>query len=360
MLGMKVLPTCLLCLGIFLFISDQARAISHHLDLVSSISPTQVVEEGSSVELECRVRDVPDGAEVTWVRIKGVGELEYLSVFDKEDGLIDYEEEQFRSVMEKDDDVLVWKLLLNQVTGSLAGLYQCQVQFEDEIVSSRKVLLSVLDPNKVEHNTKYVITKQGGNITLDCTDFNGAVNWRRLGDTSVVQDGNLLNLIRVDRSDSGIYICSVSGGSRTMNISLLVEHIPTITPTQPTIYQHPGYSSSLSCEVAAVPVPAVSWYSLGSPLGPTMVKSHGDISLEIDEFKDGRMTFSLIFHNVTQEDYGQYSCNANNTSGESSATVQLVFSPIPVLSDSGTAARHCRLLCEAGILLVTLVFLALF
>ena len=56
-----------------------------------------------------------------------------------------------------------------------------KVQFEDEIVSSRKVLLSVLDPNKVEHNTKYVITKQGGNITLDCTDFNGAVNWRRLG-----------------------------------------------------------------------------------------------------------------------------------------------------------------------------------
>eukprot|EP00092_Neocalanus_flemingeri_P102849 GFUD01131564.1.p1 GENE.GFUD01131564.1~~GFUD01131564.1.p1 ORF type:complete len:354 (-),score=88.31 GFUD01131564.1:15-1076(-) len=309
------------------------RTSYRNLDWVTSISPTQSVEEGSSVELECRLGNVPDRAEVAWVRIRGVEEVDYLSVYDKEDGQIDYEEEQATSEMIEEEEGWVWRLILSKVTTSVAGLYQCQVLIHDEVVSSRKVLLNVLDPNKVEHNTKFVITKQGRNITLDCTDFEGEdVNWKRLGETTVVQNGKRLSLIRVDRSDSGIYVCSVSGGSKT--ISLLVEHVPTITPTKPTISQYPGYPSSLSCQVTAVPVPAVSWYRLGSPQGPTMIKSQGDLSMVIDEYRDGRMTSRLIFSNVTQEDYGQYSCNATNRMGQVFATVQLVFSPTPVLTDS--------------------------
>eukprot|EP00092_Neocalanus_flemingeri_P029987 GFUD01032556.1.p1 GENE.GFUD01032556.1~~GFUD01032556.1.p1 ORF type:complete len:357 (-),score=100.41 GFUD01032556.1:240-1310(-) len=309
------------------------RTSYRNLDWVTSISPTQSVEEGSSVELECRLGNVPDRAEVAWVRIRGVEEVDYLSVYDKEDGQIDYEEEQATSEMIEEEEGWVWRLILSKVTTSVAGLYQCQVLIHDEVVSSRKVLLNVLDPNKVEHNTKFVITKQGRNITLDCTDFEGEdVNWKRLGETTVVQNGKRLSLIRVDRSDSGIYVCSVSGGSKT--ISLLVEHVPTITPTKPTISQYPGYPSSLSCQVTAVPVPAVSWYRLGSPQGPTMIKSQGDLSMVIDDYKDGRMTSRLIFYNVTQEDYGQYSCNATNIIGQASATVQLVFSPTPVLPGS--------------------------
>ena len=49
------------------------------------------------------------------------------------------------------------------------------------------MLLTVLNHNKVEHNVKYVITKQGGNITLDCTDFEGEdVNWIRLGGQFII------------------------------------------------------------------------------------------------------------------------------------------------------------------------------
>eukprot|EP00092_Neocalanus_flemingeri_P090220 GFUD01114246.1.p1 GENE.GFUD01114246.1~~GFUD01114246.1.p1 ORF type:complete len:372 (-),score=94.49 GFUD01114246.1:640-1755(-) len=347
----------LFLLSVYLSLSDQIGDIKN-LNLVSSISPTQSVEEGSSVELECRLGNVPDRAEVAWVRIRGVEEVDYLSIYDKEDGQIDYEEEQATSEMSEEEEGWVWRLILSKVTTSLAGLYQCQVLIHDEVVSSRKVLLNVLDPNKVEHNTKYVITKQGRNITLDCTDFEGEdVNWKRLGDclhhsapnpisdramneTTVVQNGKRLSLIRVDRSDSGIYVCSVYGGSKTMNVSLLVQHIPTINPSKSIMSQFPGYPSSLSCEVTAVPVPAVSWYSLSSPLGPSLIKSHGDLSITIDDYKDGRMTSSLVFYNVTQEDYGHYSCNATNILGQASATAKLVFSPIPVLTESGSATRH--------------------
>ena len=133
--------------------------------------------------------------------------------------------------------------------------------------------------------------------------------------TSVVQNGKKLSLIRVDRSDSGIYVCSVAGGSKTMNISLLVEHSPTIIPTK-LVTQAPGYPSSLSCQVTAAPVPSVSWYRLGSPLGPTIIRSKGDLSMVIEDYRDGRMTSSLVFHNVSRDDFGEYSCNASNSLGQ--------------------------------------------
>ena len=111
-------------------------------------------------------------------------------------------------------------------------------------------------------------------------------------------------------------MCSVWGGSKTLNISLLVDHIPTVAPTNSTISQSPGYPPSLSCEVTAVPVPAVSWYRLGLSKDPAMIKSHGDTSILIADYKDGRMVSSLVLDNVTQQDYGQYSCNATNTHGQ--------------------------------------------
>ena len=161
-----------------------------------------------------------------------------------------------------------------------------------------------------------------------------------------------LSLIRVDRSDSGVYVCSVSGTARTMNISLLVEHSPIITPTKVVMTQSPGYSSSLSCEVAGVPVPSVSWYRLRSPMGPSMMKSQDDLSLVIHDYKDGKMISSLVFHNITQDRFGQYSCNATNYLGQvqthtpqiyiidfsfqASSIVELQFSPTPVIDNSAT------------------------
>ena len=100
-----------------------------NMNLVTSISPTMVVEEGDSVEMECRLENIPDRAEVAWVRIWGVREVEYLSVFGKDVGVMDYEEEQFMSRMEEDPDGgFVWSLNIVTVSGRMAGFYKCLVR----------------------------------------------------------------------------------------------------------------------------------------------------------------------------------------------------------------------------------------
>jgi len=331
-----------LILKILTLTQGLSNFLQRNMDLVSTISPTIKVEEGETVEMECRLGNIPDRAEVAWVRILGVMEVEYLSIYDKKDGSKDYEEEQFISTMEESPGgSFVWSLTINRVTKNMGGLYQCQVLINDEVVSTKKVLLTITSTDKLEHNVKYVVTKQGGNITLDCTEFEGEdVSWTRLGETSGVKNGRHLSLIRVDRSDSGIYVCSVSGSPKSMNISLLVEHSPTITPTQVMVTQSPGYAASLSCEVAGVPVPSVSWYSLMTPQGPTMMKSQADLSLVIDDYKDGKMISSLLFHNITTQQFGQYSCNASNRLGQTSSVLQLLFSPTPVVESSARIASQ--------------------
>lgn len=254
----------------------------------------------------------------------------------------DYDKERFISRME---DEMSWYLKLSMVTLSMGGLYQCQVLLGDEIVSSREVMVTVLDPTTVAHNTKYMITKHGRNVTLDCTDLDGEegedANWTRVGGSSVVQNGTTLSLILVDRSDSGVYVCSVSGGARTINISLLVEHSPTVIPSEHTIYQAPGYPAYLSCEITAVPVPMVSWYRLGISTGPTMIRSQGDQSIMIEDYKDGVMISSLVLENVTAGDYGQYSCNGSNYQGLSSSVISLLYSDTPILHDLGHSDTQC-------------------
>ena len=94
-------------------------------DLVLGISPKQSVEVGSSVELECSLGNIPDRAEVAWVRMKGVGEVEYLSIYNRQEGAIDYDEDQFSAEMS--DDRWTWRLIISHVSKTMGGLYQCQV-----------------------------------------------------------------------------------------------------------------------------------------------------------------------------------------------------------------------------------------
>ena len=118
--GMKMVMRCLVCL----LLSANTHGVMND-DLVLGISPKQSVEVGSSLELECSLGNIPDRAEVAWVRVKGVGDVEYLSIYNREEGTIDYNEEMFSSALSEDS--WTWRLIISHVSKTMGGLYQCQV-----------------------------------------------------------------------------------------------------------------------------------------------------------------------------------------------------------------------------------------
>ena len=117
---MAVVMRCMVCV-----LLTAASSGAKNDDLVLGISPKQSVEVGSSVELECRLGNIPDRAEVAWVRVKGVGDMEYLSIYNREEGTIDYDEEMLSSAMSEES--WTWRLIISHVSKTMGGLYQCQV-----------------------------------------------------------------------------------------------------------------------------------------------------------------------------------------------------------------------------------------
>ena len=154
-------------------------------------------------------------------------------------------------------------------------------------VSSRKAVVTVTSPTKPAA-TVYVIARQGGNVTLNCTDEDGVgVTWsNNLGQRAGA--GPRLPLIRVDRAQAGLYTCAVRGG-RVRNVSLLVSHPPLLTAAPPRL-PRPA-TALLQCTVRAVPVAAVAWYRISTPpRQPARIHSHAGthINIQVQHHKETR------------------------------------------------------------------------
>jgi len=324
--------------------STTAALWQRNLDLVKSISPRQRVEVDTALQVDCQLDPaLPSKAELAWVKVERGGWETLLSYYTPSEGV----ENLFPGITGTLDQK-TWQLTFQRVNRTDTGFYQCQVLLGDEPVSTRKVMISVLDPSKVSHKTQYVIKKAGGNVTLDCTDFTGEQEaaWRKIGEGSQVQSaGKKLRLLKVDREDSGVYVCQVSGGRTALNVSLRVDHAPTLNVSK-TVFQAPGFPTSLHCQVAAVPVPAVAWIRNGE-----RVTSDGTYAISISDYRDGWLTLSLLIPSVSRSQYGNYTCEATNDYGEERDVSSLLYSDVPILPASGKAeGQHTSLLRILSIL----------
>ena len=72
------------------------------------------------------------------------------------------------------------------------------------------------------------------------------------------------------------------------------------------------------------------------------------VSLEIDDFSDGKVSSKLVFHQLSEEDYGRYSCNATNVLG----SAQKVFNVRDSGINMGNSVK-AEGLCQVVILLTT-------
>ena len=128
-------------------------------------------------------------------------------------------------------------------------------------------------------------------------------------------EGTVLSFEKVTRRHAGTYICTANNGfgrNITDKIHVDVEYIPEVEVEEYFIHATAANKAELVCNVHAHPMATVSWFK------DTIKISDDDVDLK----KLGHKHI-LTIPSLSHQDYGNYTCRAKNSIGESSKILEL-------------------------------------
>ncbi|KAK3531349.1 hypothetical protein QTP70_018145, partial [Hemibagrus guttatus] len=230
---------------------------------------------------------------------------------------------------------LEYSLRIQKVDVYDEGPYTCSIQTKQQSKTSQ-VYLIVQVPAYIYRVSEDVTVNEGSNVTLSCL-ANGrpdpSITWRLLNPSVYIYKnmefvgedvipvsetldvGEYLEISGIMRTQAGRYECKASNDVATPDVkyvNVIVNYPPFIKGAKSS--ETPvGRQGVLQCDTTAVPKPEFEWYRDDKRLSNMQ-----GISIHIV----GSRT-ELTVANVTDDDYGNYTCVATNRLGTHNATVFL-------------------------------------
>ncbi|XP_068601287.1 limbic system-associated membrane protein [Brachionichthys hirsutus] len=213
---------------------------------------------------------------------------------------------------------LEYSLRIQKVDVFDEGSYTCSIQTTQQPKTSQ-VYLIVQVPANIHKVSEDITVNEGSNLTLSCLASGRpepAITWRLLNPSAEPLDGEeYLDVVGIVRNQAGRYECKASNDVTTPDVkyvNVVVNYPPTIKKTQSSETQV-GRTGTLQCEATAVPTPEFEWYRDEKRMSNSQA-----VSIQIL----GSTTI-LGITNVTEEDYGNYTCVASNRLGVQNASLFL-------------------------------------
>uniref|UniRef100_A0A8C6TRH8 Limbic system associated membrane protein n=1 Tax=Neogobius melanostomus TaxID=47308 RepID=A0A8C6TRH8_9GOBI len=201
---------------------------------------------------------------------------------------------------------LEYSLRIQKVDVYDEGSYTCSIQTKQKPKTSH-VYLIVQVPASIYKVSEDVIVNEGSNVTLSCLASgrpDPIITWRLAAGWE-----EFLDIIGIMRNQAGRYECKASNDVATPDVkyvNVVVNYPPTIQKIQSS--ETPvGRVGMLQCDANAVPKPEFEWYRDEKSINIQMLGT----------------TTILVFSNVSEEDYGNYTCVATNRLGIQNASVFL-------------------------------------
>ncbi|TFK06329.1 ribonucleases P/MRP protein subunit POP1 [Platysternon megacephalum] len=178
----------------------------------------------------------------------------------------------------------------------------------------------IVSPKIVEISSDISIN-EGGNISLTCIATgrpDPTITWRHISPKAVgfVSEDEYLEITGITREQSGEYECSASNDVAApvvRRVKVTVNYPPYISDAKSTGVPV-GQKGILQCEASAVPAAEFQWYKDDKRL----VEGQKGVKVESKAF------FSrLTFFNVSEQDYGNYTCVASNKLGNTNVSIIL-------------------------------------
>ncbi|XP_037403209.1 neurotrimin isoform X3 [Pygocentrus nattereri] len=208
---------------------------------------------------------------------------------------------------------------IENVDMSDEGLYVCAVQTSSK-PRTTSVHIIVQVPPKIVNFSKDLVVNEGANVTLMCLASGKpepAISWKMLSPSGdgLGSDDEYLEIPSITRQRAGEYECSAVNdiATETKTMQLVVNYPPTVFEGR-DVGVTLGQRGVLQCEADAVPEADFEWYRDDRRI------SNGFDGIEIE---DSGALSKLTFFNVSETDYGNYTCVAINKLGSANTSFVL-------------------------------------
>ncbi|XP_041963084.1 igLON family member 5 [Alosa sapidissima] len=199
------------------------------------------------------------------------------------------------------------------------GLYLCSLQARN-MPRVSLVYLIVQVPARIVNISRDVSVNEGANVNLFCLAEGRpepSVTWKT-SKYGLMSEGEFLDITEIKRNQAEDFECITSNGvlqPDVRHVRVVVNYPPTITDVKNLSSAQLGKTALLRCEAMAVPTATFEWYKDDHrPL-------ESDSTLRI---KNEKTRSLLLFTNVTEKHYGNYTCFASNRLGASNASMLLL------------------------------------
>ncbi|KAK6173215.1 hypothetical protein SNE40_016708 [Patella caerulea] len=300
-----------------------------------------VSEKDRDVQLTCVVQNKPEGSDVKWVGFLSNSSTVPISEATDSTDAFKYSIDQ--------PSPTAWRLRIQNAQVTDEGKYECNVQTGNQIYVRQAEYLRVVETPQIAdlQTSSDTIVKDGDKVDLWCNATGRPfplVKWSRLAGEILPTGGQELrayhlNIQRAKAEHSGIYKCTAANeaGVDERKIYLTVKYHPTVTAEMRRIYQAQGYVKSLVCNIAAYPVPDLN--SISWTRGSMPIQSGGHRSIRNIPGALSKVTSILTIYGVREEDYGEYTCSAQNSQGEGADSMTLIESSQPTPDRTGKYQR---------------------
>ncbi|XP_072049596.1 protein amalgam-like isoform X2 [Amphiura filiformis] len=294
---------------------------------------------GASVTLTCEVKNLGENS-VLWMKTGSEKPPKVISMDKKQI----YMKQRFR--LEGDYFNKTFNLRIDNISRSDQGTYACQIATDPPL--SSEVALHIHLPAEIigqkqndsgklewESEVKRFVYNESDMVNILCEvdgDPPAEVEWKRPDGTRVGEQSTpWLNIHRVQRQDSGTYICSASNTHEivTQEVKIAVHYKPEIAVRNNDIRRKEGGYVTLECLVDAYPRPQYIWKkgreTISDINSNDVIRKSTSTRIPLSCYSD--KTRLIIVSVDPVNDYGTYTCTAVNSVGNDTGVIEVSGRP---------------------------------
>lgn len=210
-----------------------------------------------------------------------------------------------------------------------AGKYICRIESQPPMEVTHELDIQYAPTiQAITQGEKRV--HMGDSVRLECQAEGNpmpSIKWSRqegrLPSGAMEEEGLSITLADVDRHVEGTYVCTADNGIGVPvsdDINVVVEYPPEIITEKDMVRTEDGDTVELVCIVHARPTPKIEWTKDNAPI---TLDSH------IEEQQNGGHRNSIKITKISESDFGEYVCTAENKFGVVESSISLTGLPKP-------------------------------